>query len=56
MINIENGCAKDIVLKLKNMRNEILFKIDKSLNQINDQTLNETVDSIINDIMTKVNQ
>eukprot|EP00347_Sterkiella_histriomuscorum_P000012 403377522 len=56
VINIENGCAKDIVLKLKTLRNEITYKIDKSLNQINDQTLNETVDSILNDIMTKTNQ
>ncbi len=31
IINIENGCARDIVLKLKALRNETIYKVDKSL-------------------------
>ena len=55
IINIENGCAKDIVLKLKTVRNEILYKVDKSLTQISDQQINESVDQILGDICLKTN-
>ena len=28
IINIENGCAKELVLKLKNLKDEIINKTD----------------------------
>ena len=28
IINIENGCAKEIVMKLKTLRNEVALKVE----------------------------
>lgn len=55
IINIENGCAKELVLKLKSLKDEIINKTDCKLSMKN-KGQGETVDNMIKEIQLKVNQ
>ena len=54
IINIENGCAKELVLKLKALRDEVFIKTENKMS-MSRVSQNDTVDNMIREVQIKVN-
>ena len=51
--HIESGCARELVMRLHSLKNEVITKIDGKANAIIYHQ--ETVEQMVNDISAKVN-